>query len=291
MAAISLQLIKELREKTGAGFADCKSALEAANGDLQAAIEYLRQRGAVLAAKRADRVAREGVVLAATSDDGRKAVLLELNCETDFVARTEEFLRFAESIVQALLEHDIGSEAELWHSTIGGKTLGDLRDEMAAKIGEKIQLRRYHVLKSDGYFAAYVHAGNRLAAVVEVAPSQLPQELRILARDLAMQVAAMQPEFVRREDIPTELFERELELHRQQALSEGKTPEVAERIARGRVEKFFQERCLLEQAYIRDPNRTVGEVIAEAAQRVGTALEVRRFWRYFLGETEHEGNA
>lgn len=288
MSSITPQLIKELREKTGAGFADCKSALEAANGDIQAAIEYLRQRGAVLAAKRADRVAREGVVLAATTPDGHKAVLLELNCETDFVARNAEFLRFAEAIVQVLLERQIGSEEELWQSSLGEKTLGNLRDEMAAKIGEKLQLRRYQVLNTDGFFSAYVHAGSRLAAVVEVSPAP-PEELRGLVRDLAMQVAAMQPEYVCRDDIPPEIVEREVELHRQQALSEGKPPEVAERIARGRAEKFFQERCLLEQAYIRDPNRTVADVLQEAAQRFGLTLEVRRFWRYFLGETEHGG--
>ncbi|GBD07583.1 Elongation factor Ts [bacterium HR21] len=289
MPPVTPQLIKELREKTGAGFADCKSALEAANGDVQAAIEYLRQRGAVLAAKRADRVAREGVVLAATTPDGRKAVLLELNCETDFVARNAEFLRFAEAILQVLLERGIGSEEELWNSSLGEKTLGNLRDEMAAKIGEKLQLRRYQVLTTEGFFSAYVHAGSRLAAVVEVSLPEPPEELRTLVRDLAMQVAAMQPQYVRREDIPAELVERELELHRQQALSEGKSPEVAERIARGRLEKFFQESCLLEQAYIRDPNRTVADVLQEAAQRFGLTLEVRRFWRYFLGETEHGG--
>ncbi|MCS7170346.1 MAG: translation elongation factor Ts, partial [Candidatus Kapabacteria bacterium] len=283
MGAITPQLIKELREKTGAGFTDCKNALEAANGDLQAAIEYLRQRGAVLAAKRADRVAREGVVLAATSPDGSKAVLLELNCETDFVARNAEFIHFAHEIVRVLLEKAVNSQDELWSSDIGGKTLGNLRDEMVAKVGEKIHLRRYHVLATDAFFTSYVHAGSRLAAVVEVLPSQPPEELRPLLRDLAMQVAAMQPEYVRREEVPAELYERELQLHRQQALSEGKPPEVAEQIARGRLEKFLQERCLLEQAYIREPNQTVGDVITGAGQRLGIPIEVRRFWRYFLG--------
>jgi elongation factor Ts len=290
MSTITPQLIKELREKTGAGFSDCKQALEAANGDLQAAIEYLRQRGAVLAAKRADRVAREGVVLAATTADGTKAVLLELNCETDFVARNQEFLDFAHQILRVLLERTVSSDEELWNADIGGKTVGNLRDEMVAKIGEKLQLRRYHVLTTDGFFTAYVHAGSRLAAVVEVGLAHPPQELQPLLRDIAMQVAAMQPEYVRRDDVPPEVFQREVELHRQQALAEGKPPEIAERIAQGRAEKFFQERCLLEQAYIRDPNRTVADVLAEAANRIGQPIVIRRFWRYFLGETEHGGH-
>ncbi|MCS7177338.1 MAG: translation elongation factor Ts [Candidatus Kapabacteria bacterium] len=289
MPAITPQLIKELRDKTGAGFADCKSALEAAQGDLQAAIEHLRQRGAVLAAKRADRVAREGVVLAATAPDRKIAVILELNCETDFVARNEEFQSFARQILQTLLEQQPASEEELWSADIGGKTLGNLRDEMAAKIGEKLQLRRYELLRTDGSFAAYIHAGSRLASVVEVSVSEPPEELEPVLRDLAMQVAAMQPEYVRREDVPAEVYEREVELHRQQALSEGKPAEIAERIARGRAEKFFQEHCLLEQAYIRDPNRTVADVLAEASRQLGAPVVVHRFWRYALGEMEHGG--
>ncbi len=289
MAAITPQLIKELREKTGAGFTDCKHALEAAQGDLQAAIEYLRQRGAVLAAKRADRIAREGVVLAATDEQGKRAVLLELNCETDFVARNQEFVEFATALLNALLEHDVPSEEALWALDVGGKTLGNWRDELVAKVGEKVQLRRYHVLSTDGFFAAYVHAGSRLAAVVEVGLAQPPEAIRPLLRDLAMQVAAMQPDYVSRTHVPEDVYAHELELYRQQALAEGKTAEVAERIARGRAEKFFQERCLLEQAYIRDPHRTVADVLAEAQPTVGVPIEVRRFWRYFLGETEHGG--
>jgi len=290
MGSISVQLIKELREKTGAGFTDCKNALEAAGGDLEAALEYLRQRGAVVAAKRADRVAREGVVLAATTADGKKAVLMELNCETDFVARNEQFQEFAHQILKVLLDKPVTSEEELWNSDLGGKTLGNLLNEMVAKIGEKIQLRRYQVLTTDGFFTAYVHAGSRLAAVVEVSLPEPPEQVRPLLRDLAMQVAAMQPEYVRREEIPPEVYQRELELHRQQALAEGKPAQVAERIAQGKAEKFFQERCLLEQAYIRDPQRTVAELLREASQQLGQPIEVRRFWRYFLGETEHGGD-
>lgn len=290
MAAITPQLIKELREKTGAGFTDCKHALEAAQGDLQAAIEYLRQRGAVLAAKRADRIAREGVVLAATDEQGKRAVLLELNCETDFVARNHEFVQFATALLTALLRHEVASEEELWTLDVGDKTLGNWRDELVAKIGEKVQLRRYQVLTTDGFFAAYVHAGSRLAAVVEVGLAQLPEAVRPLLRDLAMQVAAMQPDYLSREHIPADVYARELELYRQQALAEGKPPEVAERIAQGRAEKFFQERCLLEQAYIRDPHRSVADVLAEAHRTVGVPITVRRFWRYFLGETEHGGD-
>jgi len=284
MAQVSVELIKQLREKTGAGFTDCKNALEAVQGDLNAAIEYLRQRGAVIAAKRADRIAREGVVLAETTPDGQRAALLELNCETDFVARNEEFLAFAQAILRTLLDAQPRSEEELWNTDIGGKTLGNWRDEMLAKVGEKIELRRYELLVTDGHLTAYVHAGSRLATVVETEPANPPEELRPLLRDLAMQVAAMQPLYVRREEVSPEIVERERELHRQQALSEGKPEAVARRIAEGKLEKFFQEQCLLEQAYIRDSSRTVAEVLQSAAQQHGVPLRVRRFWRYLLGE-------
>ena len=284
MAQVSVELIKRLREKTGAGFTDCKNALEAVQGDLDAAVEYLRQRGTVIAAKRADRIAREGVVLAETTPDGQRAALLELNCETDFVARNEEFLAFAQAILRALLDVQPRSEEELWNTDVGGKTLGNWRDEMLAKVGEKIELRRYELLTTDGHLTAYVHAGSRLATVVETEPANPPEELRPLLRDLAMQVAAMQPLYVRREEVSPEIVERERELHRQQALSEGKPEAVAQRIAEGKLEKFFQEQCLLEQAYIRDPSRTVAEVLQSAAQQHGVPLRVRRFWRYLLGE-------
>ncbi len=284
MAQVSVELIKQLREKTGAGFTDCKNALEAVQGDLNAAIEYLRQRGAVIAAKRADRIAREGVVLAEATPDGQRAALLELNCETDFVARNEEFLAFAQAILRTLLDAQPRSEEELWNTDVGGKTLGNWRDEMLAKVGEKIELRRYELLTTDGHLTAYVHAGSRLATVVETEPANPPEELRPLLRDLAMQVAAMQPLYVRREEVSPEIVERERELHRQQALSEGKPEAVAQRIAEGKLEKFLQEQCLLEQAYIRDPSRTVGEVLQSAAQQYGVPLRVRRFWRYLLGE-------
>jgi elongation factor Ts len=284
MAQVSVELIKRLREKTGAGFTDCKNALEAVQGDLDAAVEYLRQRGAVIAAKRADRIAREGVVLAETTPDGKRAALLELNCETDFVARNEEFLAFAQAILRALLDVQPRSEEELWNTDVGGKTLGNWRDEMLAKVGEKIELRRYELLTTDGHLTAYVHAGSRLATVVETEPANPPEELRPLLRDLAMQVAAMQPLYVRREEVSPEIVERERELHRQQALSEGKPEAVAQRIAEGKLEKFFQEQCLLEQAYIRDPSRTVAEVLQSAAQQYGVPLRVRHFWRYLLGE-------
>ncbi len=284
MAQVNVELIKRLREKTGAGFTDCKNALEAVQGDLDAAVEYLRQRGAAIAAKRADRIAREGVVLAETTPDGQRAALLELNCETDFVARNEKFLEFAQAILRTLLDVQPRSEEELWNTDVGGKTLGNWRDEMLAKVGEKIELRRYELLTTDGHLVAYVHAGSRLATVVETEPANPPQGLRPLLRDLAMQVAAMQPLYVRREEVSPEIVERERELYRQQALSEGKPEAVAQRIAEGKLEKFFQEQCLLEQAYIRDPSRTVAEVLQSAAQQHGVPLRVRRFWRYLLGE-------
>lgn len=276
---ITLDLVKQLREKTGAGMGDCKKALEESGGDMQAAIEYLRKKGAASAAKRADRVAKEGIVYATVTPDGKRAAIVEVNCETDFVARNEEFGAFARAVADAIIATGATEGDVLWNYSLGDKTLGNMRDEVLAKFNERIELRRAEYLETSGTLAAYNHAGNRLAVVLDVNATLSPDNQTL--RDIAMQVAAMNPLYVRREDVPQETIAKELEISREQALREGKKPEIAERIATNRLEKFFQEQCLLEQTFVKDAGKTVADVLTA----LGGDVTVVRFRRYALGES------
>jgi elongation factor Ts len=259
--------------------ADCKKALEESGGDMNGAIEYLRKKGAASAAKRADRVAKEGVVWAVTTPDGKRAAIIEVNCETDFVARNEEFVSFARAVADAVLATGATDGDALWNYSLGGKTLGNLRDEVLAKFNERIELRRAEFFQTSGVLTIYNHFGNRLSVVLE-ANADLPSDHPLL-RDIAMQIAAMNPQFVSRDDVPQETIAKELEISKEQAINEGKKPEIAERIAHGRLEKFFQEQCLVEQTFVKDDGKTVGDVV----KSLGEGVRIVRFVRYALGES------
>lgn len=280
MTIVSALSVKELRDKTGAGMADCKKALEESGGEMDAAIEYLRKRGAASVAKRADRDAKEGIILARTFDDGKKSIILEVNCETDFVARNEEFVAFANAIADALVQGAHTSEDELWNSQSGGKSLANLRDEILAKFSEKIGLKRFEHLSTEGCFTSYIHAGNRLAVLVEFNAAPSDPEHQALMRDIAMQVAAMQPMFVDRNAVDTGSIEKELDIYRQQAITEGKPADIADRIATGRLEKFYQEQVLTEQTFVKDPALTVADVL----KKIGDSVKAVTFRRFALGE-------
>ncbi|MEY5131659.1 MAG: hypothetical protein RL734_1726 [Bacteroidota bacterium] len=282
--SITPQMVKDLRDKTGAGMADCKKALDEAQGDMQEAIEILRKRGAASAAKRADRSANEGIVIAKTSADGSKSVILEVNCETDFVARNEEFVKYADELANALLNSDAKDEESLMAINIGDKTLGDLHNEILAKFSEKIGLKRFEIIQANGFVADYIHAGNRLGVLLETNINNAADEAKALLRDVAMQIAAMNPAYVKREDVQTDALEKEIEIYRDKAIQEGKTPEIADRIAKGQIEKFYQEQCLLEQSFVKDSKKTVKDILAEIGKLTGESASVISFRRYFLGE-------
>ena len=287
-ATVTPQLVKELRDKTGAGMADCKKALDETGGNLQEAIEFLRKRGAASAAKRADRSANEGIVTAKTSDDGMTAVIVEVNCETDFVARNAEFVDFVDQIANTLLQERPEDGQEVWDQNIGTKTLRDLYNEILAKFSEKIELRRSERMKSDGFIADYVHTGSRLAVLLEVDTPNLGERSRQLVRDIAMQVAALNPMFANRSDVDESTIEKEKEIYRAQAEQEGKKPEIAERIAQGRMEKFYQENCLVDQTFVKDATKTVSDVLREISADAGKEVKIRGFRRYMLGESTGE---
>lgn len=284
MSEITPQMVKTLREKTGAGMADCKKALVDANGDMNEAIEILRKKGAASAAKRADRVASEGIIATRLSDDRKLAAIVEVNCETDFVARNAEFESYVNKVADALLGNEINNVDELMKIKVNGDTIEGIHNEILAKFGEKIDIRRFERIKSEGTIATYNHAGNKLAVVIEVSAPNLNDTAFALLRDIAMQIAAMNPQFIDRNDVDQATLAKEKEIYVQQAIDSGKPADIADRIATGKLEKFYQEQCLVEQSFVKDPNKTVNDVVKEISNIAGCEVKILSFRRYLLGE-------
>lgn len=282
---ITSAMIKDLRERTGAGMMDCKRALEASQGDINAAIEYLRKKGAAAGAKRADRSAKEGMVVSLVADDARSGVLVEVNCETDFVGRSEDFGAFARAVAEAIAAHRPANVEELMSTSHKGKTISDLQNDLLARVGEKVEIRRFTVFESnDGMISGYTHLGNRIGVLVEIAGLGTNAASSALGRDIAMQVAAMNPLVISRDQIDASLIAREMDIYRTQAVNEGKPAQIAERIASGRLEKYYQEMVLLEQTFIKDSGKTIKDLLLEAGKASGREVTIRRFQRYHLGE-------
>ncbi len=277
--AVTSELVKKLRDKTGAGMMDCKKALDESNGDLEKAIEILRKRGAATAAKRADKAANEGIVVSKISDDAKHGILVEINCETDFVARGEDFVAFANSVAQIVFDKSPKTVEELlalFHPN--GKTVADALSDLVGKVGEKIEIRRIFNLNADGAFLeSYIHMGSKLGVLVEFAAEFTPAN-KVIARDIAMQVAAMNPIVVSRDKVSKDLLDKEVEIYRQQAKNEGKPEHIAEKIATGRLEKYFQEVVLLEQSFIKDAGKAVKDLLSPN-------VTVKQFKRFQLGES------
>ncbi len=280
---ISSKLVSDLRAETGAGMMDCKKALVEAQGNFDEARKILRKKGLAAAASKAGRAASEGLVVAHVTVKG--AVLVEVNCETDFVARTEDFRVFAERLADRIAAHDAfgdtrtGDVAELSGlSWPGGETVGDAVTQMVAVLKENIQIRRFARLtpRSGEIFASYIHGNGRIGVVVGLPGGDEP-----LGKDLAMHIAASDPRFASRGEVSPEVLATEREIARAQATAAGKPANVVERIADGKVEKFYQEAVLVEQAFVKDPEKTVGQIVVERAGK--GALDLR-FVRFKLGE-------
>lgn len=288
MSQISAKAVKELRDKTGVGMMDCKKALDEAGGDMQKAVEYLRKKGAALAAKRAEREAREGVITVKINDAADTGLILELNCETDFVARGDDFTGFAEAIAQTALEGGIDSAENMMSVSLGdayeGESVEDAIKTMTGKLGEKIELKRLGYIKTEGgLVAGYVHPGSKLGSMVEIIGGNTPESV-VLAKDIAMQVAAAAPIVVDRSLVPADYIEKEKEIYRQQALSQGKPEQFVDKIITGRLEKYYQEVVLLEQAFIKDSSAKVQSVLNDFAKQHDMQVTVNGFIRYQLGE-------
>ncbi len=287
MAEITAQAVKALRERTGAGMMDCKKALGEADGDVEKAIAVLRERGLAKAVKRSGRETSEGTVAVAL--DGPQGALVELGCETDFVAKTPDFQGLAASLATvAAADAGVDSAEALLDATVDGEKVSERIANAIGTMGENIQLKRVARLAvaGAGRTGGYVHAGGKLGVLVALATEASGAEVEALAKDVAMHVAAADPSpvSVDRDGVPGELVEKERELFRRQAEQEGKPEKVIERIVEGRVKKFYGEVCLLEQAFVKDPDRSVGQLLEDAAGSAGAPIAVSGFVRFKLGE-------
>jgi len=270
--------VKKLRDLTNAGMSDCKTALTETNGDFEAAIDYLRKKGQKIAAKRADRDANEGVVIARVTADNTSGIVFKLTSETDFVSKNEDFQKFAQSIGDAVIAALPESIDDLKALHVDGVSVGSLIDDNVAKIGEKIDVVGYSKVSADSV-VAYNHAGNRIGVLVAL--NQKANDAIINAgKDVAMQIAAMNPVAVDQEDVDTTIIERELEIAKEQIRLEGKPENMVEKIAQGKLTKFFKENTLLNQDFVKDPFKTIKSMLKE----INPELSVKTFKRVALGE-------
>jgi len=284
---ITSEMVKDLREKTGAGLMDCKSALAAAAGNMEKAIDHLRTKGLAAAAKKSGRIASEGLVCAHVTNG--TGTIVEVNCETDFVAKTDDFAGLAKEIAELVNVKAPRDVEEALLLPAGGGTLAEKLTGKVARIGEKISFRRFARFElpagAPGMVSSYIHAGGKIGVLVELSgASPGSPGASALAKDLAMQVAAANPTYVRRKDVPAEVVEHEKSIYRDQAKASGKPDKILDRIAEGKLEKYFADFCLVEQAFIKDPDRKVGQLLAEAGKAAGAEISVRRFVRFQVGE-------
>jgi len=280
--AITAAQVNDLRQRTGAGMMDCKRALEEANGDIQKAIEILRKKGASVAAKRAEKSANEGLVITKISEDKKSATILEVNCETDFVAKSEDFVNLANFIVDEVYKSKPKNVDELMKN----KAVQDKLNEVLGKVGEKIEVSRFDNLEANnGLLVDYIHMGSKLGVLIKFDEvNSGNDELYNIGKDMAMQVAAMNPISIKREDVPKEVVDKEIEIYKELAKKEGKPEQMLEKIAMGRLNKFYQENVLLEQAFIKDNSKTVGDLLKEFNSKHGSSTKVAKFDRFHLGD-------
>jgi elongation factor Ts len=279
-ASISASMVKELREKTGVGMMECKKALEESQGDMEKAILWLRERGMSRAAKKADRVAAEGIVEVLVSPDHKSGALVELNCETDFASKNEEFRALAAEIAQVALAHKTESVDSLLAAQSGQDSIKNKLTGLIAKVGENMTLRRVKLVSvTQGVVSGYSHMGGKIGTLVALEGSADPAVAEI-GKDLAMHVAAAAPRYLTGTEVSTDEIDQEKEIARKRLLEEGKAPDLIEKILVGQVQKFFKEICLLDQAFIKDPGLSVQKYVD--SQKKG--VKISGFGRYQLGE-------
>jgi elongation factor Ts len=271
--------VKKLREKTGAGMMACKEALTKSNGSVEEAVEYLRKKGMAMADKKAGRATADGLVEIAIAPDGKSAAIVEVNCETDFVAKTDQFKELAGALAQWAL----GQPKELLTAEDLPADKAEQIKQMVAKVGENTQFKRGAKVQTSGIIEGYLHLGSKLGVLVELeGPSSA--EAKQLARELAMQVAASSPQWLSRSDVPAEILEKEKAIYREQVRGAGKPENVVEKIVTGKVDKFFTEVTLMEQPFVKDPQKSVEALVKETSAKAGGNITVKRFIRYRLGE-------
>ena len=270
---ITATMVKELRERTGAGMMECKKALTESSGDMEAAIEQMRKSGQAKANKKAGRIAAEGAIVIATSADQQQASIVEVNCETDFVAKDDQFQTFSKRLANMILGSGINTVEELSAATMeSSQSVEQVRLDLVTKIGENIQVRRFEKINSNGAIANYSH-GSRIGVLVDHAGGDAE-----LGKDVAMHIAASNPAYVAEEDVPTDLLEKEKEIFMAQVESSGKPPEIIEKMVQGKLQKRLKEITLLGQAFVKDTDQTIADLLKSANARV------TKFIRFEVGE-------
>lgn len=288
MANVTAALVKELRELTGSGMMDCKKALTEVGGDIDKAVDYLREKGIMKAQKKAGRIAAEGLVRPAFGEDHKSAALVEVNSETDFVAKNDEFIDFVERTAEmALLKGHLAMDEFMAAEfpAFDGQLVKDVLTAKIAKIGENLNIRRYSKLAEDGVvYVGYTHGGGRIGAIVGIKTDASYDEVERVGKDVAMQVASMNPKFLDESQVDADYLEGEKKVLTEQVLNEGKKPEMVEKIVAGKIKKELKEVCLVEQKFVKDGELTVKQYVEQAAKELGKAMEVVSMLRYEVGE-------
>ncbi len=285
MAAFTAQDVKALREKTGCGMMDCKKALTQADGDMDKAIDFLREQGLAKQAKKASRIAAEGVAYAVTSDDNAIGVVIEVNAETDFVAKNDSFMDFVKTCAATVMaQNPADVEALLALKAEGSEqTVAEMLQEKVLTIGENIQIRRFE--RMEGACVAYVHAGGKIGVLVNFDTDLAGKpEFVAYGKDVAMQIAALNTQYLTKDDVPAEVVEHEKEVMRQQVINEGKPAAIADKIVMGKINKFYKENCLVDQEFVKDSKLTVSQYTKNTAKALGGSIEIKKFVRFEKGE-------
>jgi len=277
MANITAAEVNKLRQMTGAGMMDCKKALVESDGDIEKAIDFLRKKGQKVANSRAERAANEGFVLAKTSPDGKKAIIVMINCETDFVAKSADFVKFSEDVANYAITNTPVSLEDLKSANLNERSVMDNLTDIIGKVGEKMEISHYDIIEASKTFA-YNHPGNRLGTIVGFNKDNV-ENIDNIGKEIAMQIAAMNPVAIDKDNVDQSIIEREIEIGKEQARQEGKPEEMLEKIALGKLNKFFKENTLLNQDFVRDTKKTVGQYLAEADKE----LKIITFKRFMLG--------
>jgi len=289
MAAVTAGMVKELRELTGAGMMDCKKALGETDGDMEKAVEFLREKGLAAASKKAGRIAAEGVVTTLVSEDGKSAAIVEVNSETDFVAKNAQFQTYvADVAAQALASESVDMEAflaEIWAKDTS-LTVEQMLSSQIAVIGENMNIRRFEKIATDGVVVDYIHGGGRIGVLIEASAEVVNDAVKEALKNIAMQIAALAPKYVKRDEISQEFIDHETEILKVQAKNENpdKPDSILEKMIVGRLNKELKEFCLVDQVYVKDGDLTVGKYLEQVSKEVGGKVDVKKFVRFETGE-------
>lgn len=285
---ITAAMVKELRERTGAGMMDCKKALGETDGDMERAIEVLREKGLAAAAKKAGRIAAEGIVTTYITEDMKIGAVVEVNCETDFVAANEDFKALAENVAKMAANTSVTTVEELLaekYIADENITLQEAVTALIAKLGENMSVRRFEkFVVENGVIQSYIHGNGKIAVLVQLACDKQDEVLKVVAKDLAMQVAAANPLFLNKDKVDNAALETEKEIFRVQALNEGKPENIVEKMVMGRINKYYKEVCLVEQVWVKNGDYTIAKYLQEEGKKIGATIDVVRFARFERGE-------